>query len=210
MGQRPPCRDTAGTSAGTTDLKALAHLVLARDNKRDSNRDALSRDRLATSATVGQIEQPFLAADRAPATWGEVQEERAAIVERDGGIPREWSEGFARLHPDHPPPGVPPKRWLRFCDDVGLFVDRWARYAAALGWRPLDLFGCDRDLLFDRINQVGLLWLLNGDKLIALSEHTATIETRTGVRQTYRRKPSEHGRVLAWELGVAARHDADH
>jgi hypothetical protein len=51
---------------------------------------------------------------------------------------------------------------------------------------------------------------LHGDKLIALTEITATIETRTGARQTYRRKPNEPHRVLAWELGDAARHDADH
>jgi hypothetical protein len=44
------------------------------------------------------------------------------------------------------------------------------------------------------------LWLLNGDKLVALSENTATIERRTGARQTYRRKPNAHGRMLAWEL----------
>jgi hypothetical protein len=44
------------------------------------------------------------------------------------------------------------------------------------------------------------LWLLNGDKLIALTENTATVERPTGARQTYRRKPSALGRVLAWEL----------
>jgi hypothetical protein len=44
------------------------------------------------------------------------------------------------------------------------------------------------------------LWLLNGDKLIALTENTATIERRTGARQTYRRKPSDPDRVLAWQL----------
>ena len=44
-------------------------------------------------------------------SWSNVEEKRAAIVERDGGIPREWSEGSARPHPDHPPPGVLPKRW---------------------------------------------------------------------------------------------------
>ena len=41
--------------------------------------------------------------DRALATWGEAEEERAAIVEHDGNIPRAWAEGFARLDPDRPP-----------------------------------------------------------------------------------------------------------
>ena len=86
-----------------------------------------------------------LAQDHALATWGEAEEERAAIVEYDGKIPREWAEGFARLDPDQPPADVPLKRWQRFIDDIGLFLDGWSAYAAALGWGPLDLFGCNRE-----------------------------------------------------------------
>jgi hypothetical protein len=153
-----------------------------------------------------QIEQPaetpkgLAATDRAIAILGEAEDERAAIIEHDVGIPRTWAEGFARLHPDRPPGDLPLRRWQRFVDDVGIFLDRWAAYAAALGWGPCDLFGCDRDRPFARIDQAGLLWLVNGDKLVALTENTATIERRTGARQTYRRKPSTPGRVLAWEL----------
>lgn len=95
---------------------------------------------------------------------------------------------------------MPLRRWQRFVNDAGLFLDRWAAYAAALGWTPHDLFGCDRDRPFSRIDQAGLLWLLNGDRLVMLAEDAATIETRTGARQTWRRKPSESGWVLAWEL----------
>jgi len=136
------------------------------------------------------------------ASWSEAQEERAAIVEHDGRIPSTWAEGFTRLDPDHPPSDVPAKRWLRFIDDVGRFLDGpFCAVATALGWGSYDLFGCDRDRPFARIDYAGLLWLLNGDKLIALTENTATIETRTGARQTYRRKPTDPGRVLAWELG---------
>jgi hypothetical protein len=84
---------------------------------------------------------------------------------------------------------------------VGLFLDcPFCAVAAALGWGPHDLFGCDRDRPFARIDYAGLLWLLSGDRLVALTARTATIETRTGARQTYRRKPNEAGRVLAWEL----------
>jgi hypothetical protein len=84
---------------------------------------------------------------------------------------------------------------------LGRFLDGpFCAVAAALGWGPLDLFGCDRDRPFARIDQAGLLWLLNGDRLVALSENTATIETCTGARQTFGRKPTEPGRVLVWEL----------
>jgi hypothetical protein len=132
---------------------------------------------------------------------GPVEVERAAIVEHDGGIPQIWVEGFAGLNPDRVPGDVPSRRWQRFVDDVGLFLDGpFCAVATALGWGPLDLFGCDGTRPFARIDRAGLVWLLAGDKLIALTADTATVETRTGARQTYRRKPNEPGRVLAWDL----------
>ena len=71
--------------------------------------------------------------------------ERAAIAEYDGGAPRAWAEALARLDPAHPPCDIPPMRWLRFIDDCGRFLDDgWSARAEALGWGPLDLFGCDR------------------------------------------------------------------
>lgn len=146
-------------------------------------------------------EPPALASARPLATWGEAEGERAAIVEHDGAIPRAWAEEFARLHPDRPPGDVPLRRWQRFVDDVGLFLDSpFCAVAAALGWGPHDLFGCDRDRPFARIDQAGLLWLLNGAKLVALSENTATVETPICARQTWRRKAAAVGQVLAWEL----------
>jgi hypothetical protein len=87
-------------------------------------------------------------------------------LEHDGNIPSGWAEGFARLDPDLPPGDVPLRRWRRFVDDVGLFLDSPFRAVAqALDWGPDDLFGCDRDRPFARIDQAGLLWLLNGDRL---------------------------------------------
>ena len=139
--------------------------------------------------------------DGALAIWGEVEEERAAIVEYEAGIPRAWAEGFARLDPDRPPADVPPQRWRRFIDDVGLFLDSpFCAVAAAFGWTAFDLFGADRDRPFTRIDRVGLLWLLNGDRLDMLTDDAATIERRSGARQTWRRTPTGPGQVLAWEL----------
>jgi hypothetical protein len=134
-------------------------------------------------------------------SWGDENEERAGISEHDGGVPRAWAEGFARLNPDRPPGDVPLQRWRQFVDDVGLFLDSaFCAAATSLGWGPLDLFGCDRTKPFARIDKCGLLWLLNGRKLVALTENTATIETPTGARQTYYRRPERRGESLAWEL----------
>jgi hypothetical protein len=132
---------------------------------------------------------------------GDAEAQRAPIIEHDGKIPREWVEGFAWLDPDRPPAGVPLRRCRRFVDDGRLFLDSpFYAVAAALGWGPHDLFGCDRDMPFARIDQCGLLWLLNGARVVILAEDAAAIETPTGARETWRRKPTEPGRVLAWEL----------
>ena len=151
-----------------------------------------------------QIEQATTRALMAPpavASWGEIEEERAAIIEEGDHIPRAWAEGYAQLNAERPPGDVPLGRWQRFVDDVGAFLDSpFCAVAVALGWGPLDLFGCDRDRPFARIDQAGLLWLLNGERLVALSENTATIEMSDGVRQRYCRFFGGGARASVWEL----------
>jgi hypothetical protein len=134
--------------------------------------------------------------------WTDAEEERAAIVQHDGGAPRAWAEALARLDPNKPPGDVPPRRWLRFIDDCGLFLDGgWASRAVEFGWGPLDLFGCGRERPFARVDHLGLLWLVNGRTIVELHRDRAIIETSGGARQAYRRRPIEVGRVvLAWDL----------
>ena len=166
----------------------------------ESANSADDGDVVAKQCSANSDESVDSAGDR-DALWRHSGEERAAIVEHESKIPRAWAEGFARLHPDRPPRDVPRRRWQTFIDDCGRFLEgSWAERAVALGWGPLDLFGADCDKPFARIDQSGLIWLLNGDRLIALGENTATIETRTGKPQIWRRKPSQPGRVLVWKL----------
>jgi hypothetical protein len=132
----------------------------------------------------------------------DAEEERTAIAEYDGGAPQAWAEALARLDANKPPGDVPPRCWLRFVDDSGRFLDGgWAVRAAAFGWGPLDLFGCDRERPFARVDHLGLLWLLNGGSVVELHRDRAILETERGAPQCYRRRPVEVGRVvLAWEL----------
>jgi hypothetical protein len=189
-------------AALVADYRAVAGVAsVARVPPDISAADAPSQpnqDREAAPATVATV---ATVAEHAAPGWGAAEEERAAIVEHDGGIPRAWAEGFARLDPSHPPADVPLRRWQQFIDDVERFLDGpFCAVAIKLGWRPYDLFGCDRDRPYARIDQCGLLWFLDGHNLVELREDVAIVETRPGMRQTYRRKPSEPGRVLAWEL----------
>jgi hypothetical protein len=193
-------RGDGGTPAETCDLIALARRVLNRDTWRDKGRDTVSHVSQEAAPPAPAVEK-MLMGEACGGVWGDTEAERAAIIEHDGCIPREWAEGFARLAPDRAPADVPLKRWGLFIDDVGRFLDSpFCAVAAALGWGPLDLFGCDRDRPFARIDQAGLLWLLNGERLVALSENTATIETDAGVRQTYQRLFGGEARASAWEL----------
>jgi hypothetical protein len=124
-----------------------------------------------------------------------------ATIEDGGGIPPAWVEGFALLHPNHPPVDVPSKRWATFIVDFRRFLDGpFCAAAVALGWKGHDLFGCDRGRPFARVDQSGLLWMLNGDQVIGLTADAAVIERNNGARQTWRRKATEATQVLVWEL----------
>jgi hypothetical protein len=157
---------------------------------------------LGALATLGGGQLKTQNCEPEPDAWTDAHEERAAIVEYDAGTPRAWAEGFARLDPDKPPGDVPARRWLRFINDCGRFLDGgWPAHAAALGWGPLDLFGCDRERPYARLDHQGLPWLVNGGSVVELHRDRAIIETAGGARQSYRRRPVEVGRVvLAWEL----------
>jgi hypothetical protein len=157
---------------------------------------------LLSQEHVGLAVEPAAAWPTEPAAALADADERAEIIEYDGGAPREWAEARARLDPARPPADVPQLRWLQFIDDCGRFLDDgWAARAAALGWEPLELFGCDRKRPLARHDHAGLLWLLHGRCLLALTADAAIIETATGARQTYYRQPAgPRDVVLAWEL----------
>lgn len=134
-----------------------------------------------------------------PAKWSDIEEERSAIVEFDGKVPRDWAEAFARLNCSQTPAGVSSDRWRRFVDDCGVFLDGgWAARAHDLGWSPLDLLGCDRRHSFIDIESSGLLWQIEGAKLILLTRYTAVVEDANAKSTRFVKLPVRAGLVLAW------------
>lgn len=88
---------------------------------------------------------PTTSSLRAQAAQDAFDERRAGTVDHGPAITRIWAEGLARLDPNQPPANAPPPRWRRFIDDNGRFLGGlFPSRAAALGWGPLDLFGCDQ------------------------------------------------------------------
>src|SRR5580704_4037765 len=79
--------------------------------------------------------------------------------------PQSWIDGVAQLDAERVPGDVPPRRWRQFIYDAARFLDSgFAAQAAALDWDALDLFGCDQKRPYARIDNAGLIWLLNGDR----------------------------------------------
>ncbi|MBF0400561.1 MAG: hypothetical protein HQL90_07305 [Magnetococcales bacterium] len=130
-------------------------------------------------------------------------EERAAIIEFDGGIPRQWAEGLARLCTMPRPSGFDPKRWAGIVHVAGAFADRWAVTAAELGWTTGQVFGVHLDSPTKRFDAAGLLMALaDTDKtLVELTQDAAVFEVgRFKARQTLQKDMifSNEQRLL-WE-----------
>ncbi len=128
------------------------------------------------------------------------REERAAVAEHDGGLPREWAEGLATLNAMATPPDIPEGRWSRIIDNAARFADRWGRQAIDLGWSVRDVFGCHPTRPWKRIDQAGLVWLIGDHEVVAITDDTAVLMTPCGNRQTYYRR-GQAGQTLIWQLG---------
>jgi len=79
---------------------------------------------------------------------------------------------------------VPVDRWQQAVTDGKTFLSRWGDQAQALGWTAQDLFGLltvpeHAKLSFNRLSrydETGLAWLLDGRRVVALTEGTAAIQ----------------------------------
>ena len=112
--------------------------------------------------------------------------------------PEEWREGFNRLITSPAPMGITVARWRQFIQDAEHFMTDWAEKADALGWTAVDVFGLHPEAPAHRMDAAGLIWLLSGHRVAALSENEAVIRISDSRRQTFHRRA--RGGVPAWEL----------
>jgi hypothetical protein len=90
---------------------------------------------------------------------------------------------------------VPVDRWQFAVDDGRRFLARWGEQAEALGWTARDLFGLHKPpekphpsySRLSRYDETGLVWLLQGCEVVALTDATGAIQSSTGAITTYRR-----------------------
>ncbi len=101
-------------------------------------------------------------------------EERAALVQHDGGVSRQYDLAFAEMQQTCPH-NVPVDRWLQFINDPGQFLDDWGTQSLAFGLRLKDLFGLDTSAPLARFDKIGLCWFLKGQRVVALSANAAPL-----------------------------------
>jgi hypothetical protein len=112
--------------------------------------------------------------------------ERRAAPERRVSIPIDWVDGVASLDDRHPPSDIPRHRWRQLVGDCRTFLsssDHWAERAARLGWDAMALFGCAPKRPLDYLGSAGLLWAINGGKLVELHRDWAVIDVPLQTRQ---------------------------
>jgi hypothetical protein len=84
-------------------------------------------------------------------------------------IPSDWIIGIASLEHHRAPPDVPAHRWRQFLGDCNSFLrpaENWAECAAKLGWNAWVLCGCRRNRPLMHPGDAGLLWAINGGRLV--------------------------------------------
>ena len=133
--------------------------------------------------------------------FGADYEERAALVEYEAGVPRDWAEGFARLDLASPSTGFSIARWRMVIDDGGRFLDRWATEAAGLGWQAIDVFGVHPAAPSARFDAMGLVPIIGGGEVISITERSATIRSPGGQLLVYMRRPCT-GAVCLWDANA--------
>jgi hypothetical protein len=120
---------------------------------------------------------------------GSIKTDSGTTRERRGAIPSDWLQGVACLDPDRPPDDVPRHRWRQFVGDCKNFLsssENWANRAAGLGWDAMALFGCAPKRPLDYLGSAGLVWAINGGRLLELHRDWAVID------------------ILSWPRGAVA------
>jgi hypothetical protein len=104
-----------------------------------------------------------------------------------------------------PPAYIPEDRWRMAIEDGCAFLHQWGEQAQALNWSSADLFGlhpvpAKPHPSYNRLSRydcTGLIWLLQGNPVVAITASTASIRHSTGTITTHRK----HNKPASGPLG---------
>ena len=126
---------------------------------------------------------------------------RVVLLHCPPGVPETWAQGICDLLAMPCPASCPAEWWEALREDAYRFLRDWAARAHELGWTAPDLFGAHPVKPWVRFDGMGLVPVLNGARVVALSDTEAVIEKPNGARLTFHRRgqmPDET--CLIWEL----------
>jgi hypothetical protein len=117
-----------------------------------------------------------------------------AILARAGGPVLAYGRVLDKLRAECPAL-VEPDRWQQAIHDAHSFLATWDARAHTLGWTARELFGLhavpERPAAtyrrLSRYDETGLIWLLQGRPVVALTDTEAVILARSGASLTYRK-----------------------
>jgi len=109
--------------------------------------------------------------------------------------PAQWLASVLEALESRCPEHVDHADWQQAVEDGRRFLATWGKEATALGWTARDLFGlaavpnkpAASYRRQSRYDETGLVWLLRGRTVLALTETTAAIENPAGVVTIYYR-----------------------
>ena len=163
-----------------------------------------SPSNVATIATIAVAGGPSAHLRLVPAVASADEiEERAAIAEYDGKLPRVLAEALARLEVCPPPPGTQPRRWQRAqAAFAALLATGAASEALAAGWTPQELCGVSATAPHDAPSKAGLIFSMwPGDRVEGVDKWGCNIAAG-GRWHNWRRVPASALVVMPWELGT--------
>jgi hypothetical protein len=155
-------------------------------------------DKTATTATTSTAPRPEGSFVSIGGFGSGDEAERAAIIEFDGGVPREWAEGLARLLSSPPPAGVAPSLWHARVNRAARFCGAWAVKAAACGWSASDLFGLHPVAPLSRHDGMGVAFFCAEREVIDVTPDAVVIRLANGVRHRIGKRPNPY--PPAWTL----------
>ncbi len=126
---------------------------------------------------------------------------RVVLLAVPDGVPETWVQGVGDLMVMPPHPAWSDEEWKTLQEDALRFLQEWAGQVHRLGWEVLDLFGAHRTAPTVRFDCMGLVVLLKGRPVVAITEHRAAIKTASGGTMPLQRRaapPVEQ--CLVWKL----------
>ena len=108
-------------------------------------------------------------------------------VENEGSVPAEWHAILAGLKRRGPADWLSHDQWRGLLSDAENFLTRWGSAAHLLGWTALDLFGVHPIAPAARFDVMGLIPILKGAEVLALTSQTATMRRLSGAVLSFHR-----------------------